>query len=69
MRCLAAIPFVRDEAVVDAHGWRWPTPKVEDMQDATADFLEVLRKENLSLVEDDSYDVDKHHARITAFVS
>ncbi|RPD76047.1 kinase-like protein [Lentinus tigrinus ALCF2SS1-7] len=52
-----AIPFVQ-EVVVEAHGWKFKTPKVHSSEGATADFLEELRKENFPLVEDDSYDVN-----------
>lgn len=61
----SAIQFVQ-EFVVDAHGWKYDTPNVHEMQDATANFLEELRKEKIALDEDNSYDVSREHAAIAA---
>ncbi|KAI1787294.1 kinase-like domain-containing protein [Ganoderma leucocontextum] len=61
--------IVPRDLVCDAHGWRFPTPGVHRSQDSTADFLEELRAHHLSLELDDSYDLDRHHAHMTRYLS
>ncbi|TBU63605.1 kinase-like protein [Dichomitus squalens] len=64
----AAIPALRDIAA-NAHGWEYPTPKIHKSNEATVDFLAALREQRLSLAVDDSYDVDRHNAKMTNCLS
>ncbi len=60
----SAIPFVQ-ELVPMGFGWGYDTPKVHKMRDPSADFLRELRRDDLSLMVDDSFRVDQHHERLT----
>ncbi len=65
MSCIAAIPFV-EEVITEGHGGSYGVLNVHKPGDSTADFVEELRKHNLRLDVDNSYDVDRHHAHLAA---
>ncbi|RDX52583.1 kinase-like protein [Lentinus brumalis] len=60
-----AIPFV-EEVITEGHGGSYGVLNVHKPGDSTADFVEELRKHNLRLDVDNSYDVDRHHAHLAA---
>ena len=61
---LSAIPFVQEVAPT-GYGWGYETPKVHRTEEPSADFLRELRKDRLSLMVDDSFRVEQHHAALS----
>ena len=57
----SAVPCVRTLPVY-GHSWRHDTPMIHDTNDIPADFLEVLRNDQLTLQIYDSFNVEQQHA-------